>query len=492
MSEKQFFPPPYERYVGQTLGTYTLLRLSAQPASGPVFLARHTEAATYHRLRFLALPASLSAEQRLLCLDHFQREAGQVALLHHPALLPLNDYGISRGVPYLVVPDLPLSARPLQALLTAEGPADPGRVRTLLEEIAAALEYAHQRGVLHLNLNTHTILLHSDGQALITETGLLRMFSVTGTLAGEQATLENGSPLLLDGQGRPLYALSLASAPAPELLRGQSPGTSTDVYALGALLYHLLTGHQVWHARTLQDLVMQHLHAPLPPLRKWRRGLPDELDQVIGLAMTRDLSQRLRTPQALARTYAAIIPPGAGVRRSPGSAAPRGTVLQETLTPPLPYRRQPVSRRRALVLLAGGGVAATGAAAWLIESKHLPGPVAGGGSSAGNPGGTVLARTQDVPANSASSFPLPDSPNPGVLVHLRSGQFVAFHSTCTHAGCAVRYNGQNQLLECPCHGAAFDPARQARVVKGPAPSPLTPIPITVQADGTIIRKKSAQ
>lgn len=489
MSEKRFFTPPYERYVGQTLGTYTLVRLSELPASGPVFLARHTEVATYHRLRFLALPASLSAEQRLLCLGHFQREAGQVALLHHPALLPLNDYGISQGVPYLVVPDLPASVRSLQALLTAEGPADPVQVREILQGIAAALEYAHQRGVLHLNLNAHTIFLSSERQVLITETGLLRMFSVTGALAGEQATLENGSPLLLDRQGRPLYALNLASAPAPELLLGQSPGTSTDVYALGALLYHLLTAHRVLRARTLPEVVEQHLQAPLPSLRTWRQGLPDELDQVISLAMARDPVQRLRTPQALARTYTAIVSPAADVRRSPGSAAPGGTVLQETPTSSMPGRRQPVSRRRALVLLAAGGVAATGAAAWLIESQRLPGPVAGGSSNAGTPGGTVLARTRDVPPNSARSFPLLDSPNPGILIHLQSGQFVAFHSTCTHAGCAVRYNGQDQLLECPCHGAAFDPARQALVVKGPAPSPLTPIPILMHADGTITRNE---
>jgi len=483
MSETRFLTPPYERCVGQTLGAYTLLRLSAQPASGPIFLARHTEAATYHRLRFLALPAPLSAEQRLLCLGHFQREAGQVALLHHRALLPLNDYGIFQGIPYLVVPDLARPARSLQVLLEAEGPADPVWVATLLDAIAAALEYAHQRGVLHLNLSAHTVFLQSDGQVLLSDTGLLRLFSATGALTGEQSTLENGSPLLLDREGRPLYALSLASAPAPELLLGQAPGPASDVYALGALLYHLLTGQRVLSARTLQELAHQHLHAPLPGLRLWRQGLPEALDQLISLAMTRDPVHRLRTPQALARTYTALISPAAGARRSPGSAAPRGTVLQETPTPSVPVRRRPVPRRRALVLLAGAGVAATGAAAWLIASQR-PSGAAGGESNAA----TVLAHTRDLPANSASSFPLPESPNPGVLIHLQSGQFVAFHSTCTHAGCAVRYNGQDQLLECPCHGAAFDPARQARVVRGPAPSPLTPIPIIVQADGTITRK----
>jgi thiosulfate dehydrogenase (quinone) large subunit len=138
--------------------------------------------------------------------------------------------------------------------------------------------------------------------------------------------------------------------------------------------------------------------------------------------------------------------------------------------------------------LAGGGVMLV--ASWLWSATH-PAPATtpsstggtgstGGASSGGSSAGTnEIALAQDVPANSSASFTIPSSGDPGVLVHLDSGKFVAFDATCTHAGCPVSYDSSSKLLYCPCHGAAFDPAQDAAVVQGPAPTPLTPVPVTV-------------
>lgn len=100
-----------------------------------------------------------------------------------------------------------------------------------------------------------------------------------------------------------------------------------------------------------------------------------------------------------------------------------------------------------------------------------------GSSTASN----VIAKVDAVPDNSAVNFTIPSNGDPGILVHLNSGQFVAFDATCTHAGCPVDYDPTQRLLVCPCHGAAFDPAKNGAVVQPPAQTPLVGITIHVDS-----------
>lgn len=101
-------------------------------------------------------------------------------------------------------------------------------------------------------------------------------------------------------------------------------------------------------------------------------------------------------------------------------------------------------------------------------------------------GGSTIAQISAVPVNSSVNFTIPSNNDPGILIHLPSGQFVAYDALCTHAGCQVDYDPSSHLLLCPCHGAAFDPAHNAAVINPPAPTPLPPVAIHVDsASGTI-------
>ncbi len=94
-------------------------------------------------------------------------------------------------------------------------------------------------------------------------------------------------------------------------------------------------------------------------------------------------------------------------------------------------------------------------------------------------GSTEIAQVSAVQPNSSVTFTIPSNGDPGVLVRLNNGKFVAFDATCTHAGCPVQYDPSSHHLLCPCHGAEFDPSNAAAVVQGPTNTPLTSVPITV-------------
>ncbi|HEY2916169.1 MAG TPA: Rieske 2Fe-2S domain-containing protein [Candidatus Limnocylindrales bacterium] len=136
--------------------------------------------------------------------------------------------------------------------------------------------------------------------------------------------------------------------------------------------------------------------------------------------------------------------------------------------------------------LPGSSPGPTASAA--ANASVAPGPT---GSTAG---GSVVARLADVAqGGGAAAFTVPfDAPaplpagDPGIVVQLADGSFVAYDAVCTHAGCTVEWDQPDVALVCPCHGAAFDPARGAAVLQGPARRPLASIPIVVdQAAGTI-------
>ena len=136
-----------------------------------------------------------------------------------------------------------------------------------------------------------------------------------------------------------------------------------------------------------------------------------------------------------------------------------------------------------LAACGGGGDSAGGGGGGAGNGGAGSGGGSGGGSNETQAqGGQAIAKTSDVAPGSAVEFR--DSGQPAVLVHLKSGDFVAYSAVCTHQQCTVAYrNGQ---LACPCHGSVFNPTSGAEVVNGPAQRPLPEIPIEVRG-GEVFR-----
>lgn len=502
----------FDGLIGATLGNYFLEQLTEQSEAGCVFRARNTASGALFRLRILVVPTNLTPENRIVYLGHVQQEANRIASLEHRHILPLVDYATHSAVndptgsswPYLVSPYFPMKS--LSKQLAQKGPIDLVLASRYLDQIASALEYAHQQGVLHRNLTTECIFVRQDGDLLVADFGVIRM-------------LDTGARSATAGTTKGVYGMNESSAPAPELILGQTVDTYTDVYALGAVLYRMLTGHRVFRGKTTEEIFQQHLQAPIPSLATWRNDLPAGLDDVIARAMAKEPEQRYRQPGEFANAYHQVVAPH-DMQRTPFFVASVPTISgqpQEVRSDlgvrvkganvqrggnvqgggngrtggdkPRPY----ISRRRFIV--AGGGVAVAVFAVAVFGRNYLAGSTSPANTSPAStpvlnktgtsPNRLVLARTSDIPSNSAKTFPIAGKTNPGLLIHLPDGRFVAFDSTCTHAGCAVDYNPQDKILKCPCHSAEFDPAKNAAVVQGPAQRPLAEIKISVNTDGTI-------
>src|SRR5437763_1282123 len=136
----------YQSYIDATLGDYRLDKLLEESDTGPIFLARAKQ--TSFQLHLLTVPPDLAAQDRIVFLGHFQREANHIATLQHPGLLPLLDYGIYQSFPYLVMPRLIMTS--LSAYLSQHGGLDTLLASRYLDQIAAVLEYTHSQAALHL------------------------------------------------------------------------------------------------------------------------------------------------------------------------------------------------------------------------------------------------------------------------------------------------------------------------------------------------------
>src|SRR5215212_7702345 len=134
----------------------------------------------------------------------------------------------------------------------------------------------------------------------------------------------------------------------------------------------------------------------------------------------------------------------------------------------------------ASLVACGGGAASSGGSGGGKSGGGSDGGKAGGKQKASGgdakTGGPAIASTSEVAPGSAVAFG--PKANPAVLVHLDSGDFVAYSAICTHQGCTVAYQGGQ--LACPCHGSVFDPANGGAAVTGPATTPLPEIPVKVQ------------
>ena len=212
-------------------------------------------------------------------IRRFEAEAQLVARLEHPHIVPLYDYWREPSVAYLVM--RLLRGGSVQSLLRNGTALPPTTVLRIVEQIGSALSAAHRAGVVHRDLKPANVLLDEDNNAYLADFGIAK--NLSNFSSETQADMVIGSPDYI----------------SPEQIRSEFIRPQTDIYALGVMIYELLTGTVPFRGPTPFDVMHQHLSTPLPPLSANRVGLPGSLDEVIKRATAKDPIQRYETVEEM-------------------------------------------------------------------------------------------------------------------------------------------------------------------------------------------------
>ena len=339
-------------------GRYTVERTLGRGGMASVYLARDTELGRPVALK--ALAPHLAEEEGFRA--RFLREARLAARLAHPNVVQVYDVGEDEHGPFIVTEYV--EGQTLADELRERGRFSPEQAVELAIQVCAGLEAAHGAGLVHRDIKPQNILLRRDGTAKIADFGIAR--SRDATILTEQGTV-----------------LGTAAYLAPEQARGEPVTAAADLYALGAVLYEMLTGRRPFQGETLPELLIQREQGAIKPPSELTPRIVPELENVIMRCLALNPDYRPESAAALARMLAATLPEPL-TQPLPEPTGIRATeVLTESALPTRPLRRAPSNwgrlpaalRRpsRALPALAAGLLLALGLAFGFILDRPTGG-----------------------------------------------------------------------------------------------------------------------
>jgi WD40 repeat protein/predicted Ser/Thr protein kinase len=261
----------------QRFGGYELLDRIGQGGMGVVYRARQVSLDRIVAVKVLPHGALATKEQVL----RFRTEAAAAGSLQHPNIVAIHEVGLCEDRHFLV---MDFVEGQTLAELARDGPLSPRRAARYVQMIAEAVHHAHQHGILHRDLKPSNVLIDADDQPRVTDFGLAKR-------------LESGTDLTLSGQvlGSPQYM-----PPEQAAGRHRQVGPRGDVYALGAILYHLLTGRPPFVGETFSDILPQVANdEPLRP-RQLNPAIPPDLETICLKCLGKEIHRRYPTALALA------------------------------------------------------------------------------------------------------------------------------------------------------------------------------------------------
>ncbi|MFZ2113237.1 MAG: Stk1 family PASTA domain-containing Ser/Thr kinase [Solirubrobacteraceae bacterium] len=293
-------------------------------------------------------------------VERFRREASSAAGLSHPNVVAVFDRGEWDGTYYIAMEYLP--GRSLKAVVREHGPLSPSDATDIVVQILLAVRFAHRRGIIHRDIKPHNVILDEEGRAKVTDFGIARAGASDMTLTGS--------------------IMGTAQYLSPEQAQGHAVSETSDLYAVGVVLYELLTGSVPFEGESAVTIALKQVSAePTPPSQR-NPEVPPALDAVVMRSLAKDPLARFASADEF---IAALQQAREGISPAPApafnGAPPTRMAAAALVVPPLPpeetHSPEDDARKRKRAWWIAAGVAALAIVAAVLLLLLLPGSKAG-------------------------------------------------------------------------------------------------------------------
>ncbi len=312
--------------TGTSLGPYQILALLGKGGMGEVYRARDTRLGRDVAVKVILTDLARDRER----IRRFEQEARAAGALNHPNVCAIHDLGIHDGSPFVVM-EL-LEGESLRARLQ-HGPIPVRKAIDYAAQAAHGLAAAHEKGIVHRDLKPENLFLTKDGRVKVLDFGLAKL------IRSDNATPIDGPTVSvsLTASGA---VLGTAGYMAPEQVRGVTADHRADLFALGSVIYELLTGKRAFAGETLYETSYRIVHADPPPLSASGREIPPGLEAIVRRCLEKSPDERFQSAKDLAFDLESIS------GRAPGTSASANATGT-------PSKIKPNLRHAAVAFLAG-------------------------------------------------------------------------------------------------------------------------------------------
>jgi serine/threonine protein kinase len=286
-----------DQLEGRTLGEYQIERLLGHGQFGAAYMARQLSQGRPVMITMFNFAEAPSAREYDQFASRFAEERATLVRLTHPHILPIYDFGEQSG--YLCLVTAFVKGASLGQVLKQQGRFTPYQTLNILKQLAAGLDYAHSKGAVHGILGLSNVLISTDLTVQIAGFGLRTMLEVYGNRQNTkpQASLFSTSGTFL---GSPEYV-------SPERVLGKPVDAPSDIYALGVMLFELLSDTLPFSGANPLDIALKRIQQPVPSVHEVCSDVPEALDLVMSKALERDPAKRYQRAGDIAALFERVL-----------------------------------------------------------------------------------------------------------------------------------------------------------------------------------------